>query len=339
MPPNFFRKSGGIPVVQAILPAEHTLRGNFAMGKYIAKRILISLVTLLVLMTVVFVLVRLMPGGPFVDPKMTPAIKARLEAYYGLDKPIYIQFFQYISNILHGDLGYSMRYMNRSVNDILAASFPFSFDLGIRALVMAISLGIVLGVIAALHRGKTMDYVCIIIAIIGTSVPDFIMGGILQYFFGVKWGLLPVAEYYGFQYTILPSVALGLLTLATVSRVMRSSMLEVVGQDYIKTARSKGLSNFRITTKHEIRNAIIPIITILGPMVASILTGTFVIESIFAIPGMGKYYVDSINANDYTLIMGMTLFYGAVLILANMVVDILYGIVDPRIRVDKKSEA
>lgn len=309
------------------------------MGKYIAKRVVISIITLFVLMTAVFILVRLMPGGPFVDPKMTSAIKERLEEYYGLNKPVIVQFGQYLSNIIHGNFGYSMRYMNRSVNDILGASFPYSFDLGIRALVMAIAFGLVLGTVAALHRGKAMDAVCIIIAIIGTSVPDFIMGGILQYFFGVKWGLLPVAEYYGFAYTILPSVALGMMTLATVSRVMRSSMLEVVGQDYIKTAKSKGLSNFRITTKHEIRNAIIPIITIMGPTVAAILTGTFVIESIFAIPGMGKYYVDSINANDYTLIMGMTLFYGAVLILANMIVDILYGIVDPRIRVDKKSEA
>lgn len=309
------------------------------MGKYIAKRVVISLVTLFVLMTAVFILVRLMPGGPFVDPKMTPAIKERLEEYYGLDKPVLVQFGQYLSNILHGNFGYSMRYMNRSVNDILGASFPFSLDLGVRALVMAISFGLVLGSVAALHRGKAMDAVCILIAIIGTSVPDFIMGGVLQYFFGVKWGLLPVAEYYGFKYTILPSVALGMMTLASVSRVMRSSMLEVVGQDYIKTAKSKGLSNFRITVRHEIRNAIIPIITIMGPTVASILTGTFVIESIFAIPGMGKYYVDSINANDYTLIMGMTIFYGAVLILANMIVDILYGIVDPRIRVDKKSEA
>lgn len=309
------------------------------MGKYIAKRVVISLATLLVLMTAVFILVRLMPGGPFVDPKMTPAIKERLEEYYGLNKPVIVQFGQYLNHVFHGNFGYSMRYMNRSVNDILGASFPYSFDLGIRALVMAIAFGLVLGTIAALHRGKTMDAVCITVAIIGTSVPDFIMGGILQYFFGVKWGLLPVAEYYGFKYTILPSIALGLLTLATVSRVMRSSMLEVVGQDYIKTAKSKGLSNFRITTRHEIRNAIIPIITIMGPTVAAILTGTFVIESIFAIPGMGKYYVDSINANDYTLIMGMTIFYGAVLILANMIVDILYGIVDPRIRVDKKSEA
>jgi oligopeptide transport system permease protein len=307
------------------------------MKKFILKRVIISLLTLLVLITVVFLLVRLMPGGPFTDPKMTAEIKARMEAYYGLDKPLLQQYLQYLGNLLKGDLGYSMRYTNRTVNDILATAFPYSADLGIRALVMAVSFGLVLGITAALHRGKTLDFVCIFIAIIGTSVPDFIMGGVLQYFFGYKWGLFPVAQYYGFEYTILPSIALSLPTMAMVSRVMRSSMLEVVGQDYIKTARSKGISRLRIVTRHQVRNAIIPIITIMGPNVAAILTGTFVIESVFAIPGMGKYYVESVNANDYTMILGMTVFYGAFLILASTVVDILYGVVDPRIRVDKKA--
>lgn len=307
------------------------------MKKFILKRLAISVATLLVLITVVFLLVRLMPGGPFMDPKMTPEVKARMEAYYGLDKPLIQQYFQYLGNLLRGDLGYSMRYTNRTVNDILATAFPYSADLGIRALVMALAFGLVLGVTAALHRGKTLDFVCIFIAIVGTSIPDFIMGGVLQYFFGIKWGLLPVAQYYGFEYTILPSIALGLTTMAMVSRVMRSSMLEVVGQDYIKTARSKGISKLRIVAKHQVRNAIIPIITIMGPNVAAILTGTFVIESVFAIPGMGKYYVESVNANDYTMILGMTIFYGAFLIIASTVVDILYGVVDPRIRVGGKA--
>ncbi len=307
------------------------------MKNFILKRLAISLATLLVLITVVFLLVRLMPGGPFMDPKMTPEVQARMEAYYGLDKPLIQQYFQYLGNLLRGDLGYSMRYTNRTVNDILATAFPYSADLGIRALVMALAVGLVLGITAALHRGKTLDFVCILIAIIGTSVPDFIMGGVLQYFFGHKWGLLPVAQYYGFEYTILPSIALGLTTMAMVSRVMRSSMLEVVGQDYIKTARSKGISKLRVVTRHQVRNAIIPIITIMGPNVAAILTGTFVIESVFAIPGMGKYYVESVNANDYTMILGMTIFYGAFLVLASTVVDILYGVVDPRIRVGGKA--
>lgn len=174
-----------------------------------------------------------------------------------------------------------MKYTNKTVNYIIGQTFPYSADLGIRALVMAVSFGLVLGIIAARNRGKKLDFFCVIIAIIGTSIPDFIMGAILQYFFGIKWGLFPVAKYLGFRYTILPATALAFYTLASVSRIMRSSMLEVTSQDYIKTARSKGLSEFRITFKHQIRNAIMPVMTILGPTVAAVLTGTFVIESIF----------------------------------------------------------
>jgi oligopeptide transport system permease protein len=197
-------------------------------------------------------------------------------------------------------------------------------------------VGLVFGVIAALKRGTTLDFVCVLVAIIGTSVPDFFIGAILQYVFGIRWGLLPVAQYKGFAYTILPSIALGFYTLALVSRLMRSSMLEVISQDYVRTAKAKGISQLRITLKHQFRNAINPIITILGPVVAAVLTGTFVIESIFAIPGMGKYYVESVVNLDYTLILGMTVFYGIFLVTANLIVDILYGIVDPRIRVQGK---
>lgn len=306
------------------------------MRKYILKRLVISLVTVWVLTTIVFILVRLMPGDPFSSDKMTPEIKANIERYYGFDKPVIVQYFTYLNNILHGDFGYSMKYVNQSVNKIIGDSFPYSFDLGMRALSLSISFGIVLGIIAALNRGRRLDYVCVVIAIIGTSVPDFIIGGLLQYFFGIKWGLFPVAQYNGIKYTILPSIALGFYTLAMVSRLMRASMLEVVQQDYIKTAKSKGISKFRITYKHQIRNAIMPVVTVLGPTVASVLTGTFVIESIFAIPGMGKYYVQSVQNLDYSLILGMTIFYGAFLVLANMIVDILYGVIDPRIRVAGK---
>ncbi len=306
------------------------------MGKYILKRLGISILTLLVLITIVFILVRLMPGDPFASDKLTPEIRQNLERYYGFDKPLIVQYFTYIKNILKGDFGYSMKYINQSVNTIIADSFPYSFDLGMRGLSVSISLGLVLGIIAALNRGKTLDYMSVIIAIIGTSVPDFIIGGLLQYFFGIKWGLFPVAQYKGIEYTILPSIALGFYTLAMVSRIMRASMLEVVQQDYIKTAKSKGISKFRITAKHQIRNAIMPVVTVLGPTVASVLTGTFVVESIFAIPGMGKYYVQSVQNLDYSLILGMTVFYGAFLVLANMVVDILYGVIDPRIRVAGK---
>ena len=306
------------------------------MKKYILKRVGISIITVFVLVSVVFFLARLMPGGPFNDPKMSATAKENLSAYYGFDKPLAEQYFTYLNNMVHGNFGYSTKYPSRTVNDLLASSFPYSADLGVRALCFAISFGLVFGIISALNRGNGIDLFFVIVAVIGTSVPDFIMGALLQHFFAVKWGLLPIAQYYGFSYTILPSVALGFYTMASVSRIMRASMLEVVQQDYIKTARSKGLSRFRVTWKHQIRNAIMPVVTILGPTVASVLTGTFVIESLFAIPGMGKYYVESVQNNDYSLILGMTVFYGAFLVLCNMIVDILYGVIDPRVRVDGK---
>ena len=306
------------------------------MKKYILKRVGISIITVFVLVSVVFFLARLMPGGPFNDPKMSAQAKENLSAYYGFDKPLAEQYFTYLNNMVHGNFGYSTKYPSRTVNDLLSSSFPYSADLGVRALCFAISFGLVFGIISALNRGNGIDLFFVIVAVIGTSVPDFIMGALLQHFFAVKWGLLPIAQYYGFSYTILPSVALGFYTMASVSRIMRASMLEVVQQDYIKTARSKGLSRFRVTWKHQIRNAIMPVVTILGPTVAAVLTGTFVIESLFAIPGMGKYYVESVQNNDYSLILGMTVFYGTFLVLCNMIVDILYGIIDPRVRVDGK---
>ncbi len=306
------------------------------MLKYIGKRLFAAVLSLAALVTVVFFLVRLMPGEPFTSEKLTQQVADNMRHYYGFDKPLIVQYFQYVGNLLRGDFGYSMKYTNKTVNDIIGQTFPFSADLGIRALVLAISVGLILGILSALHRGKTIDFICVIIAIIGTSMPDFIVGALLQYFFGIKWGLLPVARYMGFKYTILPSLGLAFYTLAQVSRIMRASMLEVVQQDYIKTAKAKGLSDLRITAKHQIRNAIMPVITVLGPTVAAVLTGTFVIESIFAIPGMGKYYVESVANNDYSMILGMTVFYGSFLILCNLIVDVLYGIVDPRIRIGSR---
>ena len=305
------------------------------MAKYILKRIVISLATLLVLITAVFFLVRLMPGDPFAAEKMPPDVRANLEAYYGLDKPMIVQYFTYMGQLLQGNMGYSMKYSNKTVNDIIASTFPYSADLGIRALCFAVCFGIILGIIAALRRGKPLDYGCILIAIIGTSVPDFIMGSLLQYFFGVQWKLLPVAQYTTWRHTILPAIAVGFYSLASISRYMRTSMLEVISQDYIKTAKSKGISNFRITWKHQIRNAIMPVVTMMGALVASVLTGTFVIEAMYVVPGMGKYYVESISTYDYTIVLGITVFYGAFLVICNTIVDILYGFIDPRIKIAK----
>lgn len=306
------------------------------MAKYITKRVIAALITLLVLVTIVFFLVRLLPGEPFTSAKLTKEVAHNMEVYYGFDKPMIQQYLTYMANLLQGNFGYSMKYTNKTVNDIIGQTFPFSADLGIRALCIAISIGLVLGIVAARNRGKKLDFFCVIVAIIGTSVPDFIMGACLQYFFGIKWGLFPVAKYEGIEYTILPATALAFYTLASVSRIMRASMLEVTSQDYIKTARSKGLTDLRITVKHQIRNAIMPVMTVLGPTVAAVLTGTFVIESIFAIPGMGRYYVMSVNESDYSMILGMTVFYGFFLVLCNLIVDILYGVADPRVRIGKR---
>lgn len=309
------------------------------MIRYILKRLGYSLITLWVIITLTFILMHLLPGKPFTGQKpIPPAIEANLNHKYGLDQPLYIQYFKYIGNLLKGDLGTSM-FQNRSVNDIIASNFPVSASLGIRALIFAITAGLLLGIIASIYHGKTWDYLTMFIAVLGVSVPSFIIGGIIQYIFGVKpFRILPVAGWNGFKYTIMPSFALGLGTLAIMARMMRTSMLDVLSQDYIKTAKAKGLSRTAIIWRHTIRNAILPVVTILGPLIAGITTGTFVVENIFGIPGLGKHFVNSVNQNDYTLIMGLTLFYAIILITMNLIVDIAYGFIDPRIRLVKGKE-
>lgn len=305
------------------------------MVKYIFNRFLISLITIWVLITVTFFLVRLVPGDPFLSDKITPEIKANMMKYYGLDKPLYQQYVSYLGHLVQGDLGNSLRYKARRVNDVIANNFPVSADLGLRALTFATITGVALGIIAALNHDKGWDRFSILIAVIGISVPNFIIAGLIQWFFGVKLHWLPVATYKTFAHTIMPAFSLGLGTLAALARYMRTSMLEVVGQDYIKTAKAKGLSPIQVTVKHQIRNALLPIVTILGPVTAGLLTGGFVVETVFAIPGLGQYFVRSMQNLDYPMIMGTTIFYGAFLVMMNFVVDIVYGLVDPRIRVAK----
>jgi oligopeptide transport system permease protein len=306
------------------------------MTKYILKRFLISLLTVWVLVTAVFILVRTLPGDPFTSEKTTPEIKANMMKYYGFDKPLHVQYAKYISNLLRGDLGTSLKYHNMRVNDIIAQSFPYSADLGLRALIFAVVVGLTLGINAALNMGRFWDFFCIVVAIIGVSVPDFILGSLLQYVFALQLKWLPVARWMGFKYTILPVFGLSLYTVALITRLMRVSMLEVINQDYITTAEAKGLSTFEVVWRHQIRNAILPVVTVMGPITAAVLTGTFVIEMIFAVPGMGKFYVQGIHDLDYSLILGMTVFYGVFLVAANFIVDIIYGLVDPRIRITGK---
>lgn len=312
------------------------------MFKYVVKRIGYAILTLFALAALTFFMMRLLPGDPFIGEKAVPEnIKQALYAKYGLDKPVWEQFFMYIGNALKGDFGISLN-NNREVSDIIAQSFPYSFDLGIRALIFAIIMGILLGVFAAVKRGTVWDTASMLVALLGVSVPSFIIGAMLQYVLGLKlmqWTgikFFPITGWDGWQSHILPAFALSFSCMATISRLMRTSMLDVLNQDYIKTAKSKGLSQKKIIWKHAVRNAILPVITVIGPMAASILTGAFIVENIFSIPGMGKYFVTSIQSRDYTVISGTTLFYGAFLVVANLVVDLLYGIIDPRIKVGKQ---
>lgn len=302
------------------------------MFKYICKRLVISVITLFVLCAVVFFAIKMIPGDPFADPQYTEDIRQKLHELYGLDKPVIEQFFTYMGNLLHGDFGISIYYRGKPVVDIIATAFPYSVDLGVRALLFALIVGTGLGVLAALNRNKPLDYFAIIVAIIGISIPSFVVASMMQYFFAIVLGWLPVARYTTFAHTIMPTIALSLPTVARFSRLMRTSMLEVVDSDYVKTARSKGLRKWEILFRHQIRNSLLPLVTVLGPTTASLLTGSFVIESIFAVPGLGKFFVDSINTQDYSLIMGLTIFYGAFLIIMNFIVDLVYGIIDPRIR-------
>lgn len=305
------------------------------MLKYIIKRFFISLITVWILATLTFFLVRVLPGDPFSSDKMTPEIKANLMKYYGMDKSVPEQYVRYMANLLKGDLGSSLKYKNRAVSAMIKNAFPKSADLGLRSLGFSIIVGLLLGIVAALNHNKFWDNTSMIIAVIGVSVPSFIIGGLIQYFLGVRLKVLPVAQWKSFAHTIMPTFALGLGTVAQLARLMRTSMLDVVGQDYIKTAKSKGLSTVQVTVKHQIRNAILPVITVLGPLAAALLTGTFVIEQIFAIPGLGSHYIISIQNLDYTMVLGLTIFFGAFLVFMNFLVDIAYGFIDPRIRVGK----
>lgn len=305
------------------------------MLRYTVKRTLMAILTLWVIITITFFLMHSIPGDPFTDQKKIPAeIMEKLKMKYGLDKPLIVQYGTYLKNILKGDLGDSMKYKNRSVNDMLRDGFPVSFKIGIYALALGAGLGILFGIVAALHRGKAIDYFVIILAVIGVSVPEFVFAALFQWIFGVWLKVLPVARWGTPAHYIMPVFALGATYIAYIARMMRTSMLDVLNQDYIRTARAKGLSNLAVTWKHTIRNAILPIVTILGVSFAGIVVGSFVIESIFAIPGIGKYFVQSITQQDYTLIMGTTIFYAAILILMMYIIDLFYGVVDPRIRLE-----
>lgn len=303
------------------------------MIRYLGKRIIFMLISLYLIVSATFLIMHAVPGGPFTSERNVPEeIQRALEAKYGLDKPFHEQYLNYLKGIVTWELGPSFKEKSSTVNQIIERGFPVSAHLGLQSLIIAVFGGIILGVIAALKHNKWQDYTAMVIAVLGLSVPGFILASFLQYFLAIRLGLFPIARWEGFMYTVLPSIALAATPLAFIARLTRSNMIEVLGQDYIKTAKAKGLNTFTITVKHAIRNALLPVVTYLGPLVANILTGAFVIESIFGVPGLGREFVLSITNRDYTVIMGTTVFYSIILVVMVLIVDIVYTLIDPRIK-------
>ncbi|HLQ95985.1 MAG TPA: ABC transporter permease [Pseudogracilibacillus sp.] len=307
------------------------------MLKYILKRFGYIIVSLLFITTITFFLMQAVPGGPFAsERKLPPKIEQQMEEAYGLNDPVYVQYVDYLKNAAQGDFGPSYKYKGQSVTGIIKRSFPYSLILGVEAIFLALAVGIFLGVIAALYHNKFGDYAAMIFAVLGISVPSFILAAVLQYVFALKLQVLPVAKFDTFWHTVLPAIALATTPLAFIARLMRSSMIDVLSSDYIKTAKAKGISSKITIYRHGIRNAILPVISYLGPLVVAILTGSFIIEKIFAIPGLGNEFVESVTNRDFTVIMGTTVFFSVLLLLSILIVDIIYGFIDPRIKITEK---
>jgi oligopeptide transport system permease protein len=284
--------------------------------------------------TVTFLLMHTVPGGPFDRDKELPAtVRQNLERKYGLDKPLHEQYVQYMTNLAKGDLGISMR-QNRPVTTIIREGLTVSLQLGLSAFVFATVFGMSMGLIAALNHNRPGDYAGVFVATVGSSMPNFILATFLVIIFSVQLGWTDVLgwEMFNPRKMILPTVALGILPAAYIARISRASMLEVLGQDYIRTARAKGLSEWAVIARHTVKNALVPILTVLGPILAVLVTGSFIIETSFAINGVGRHFVSAISSRDYGLIMGTTLFFAVIITFANLAVDILYAFVDPRIR-------
>ena len=303
------------------------------MFRFVIKRIGIALLTVFTLATVTFFLSKLLPGDPFMNEKIPASVQEKQRAYYGLDKPVVEQYFIYMGNLLHGDLGTSIKFVGRSVWDIIREFFPVSAKLGIISLVFAEVTGILFGILCAQFRNRWPDYVLMVFAILGIALPSMVIGPLLRYLLGVRLRVLPVGGWGSVKQMIMPAFVLGLGTIAGNTRSMRACMLAVITQDYVKTARAKGMTPLRVVLKHELKNSLVPMLANLGPMIAGVLMGSFVVEQIFVIPGLGKHFVNAVSTLDYPLIMGLTIFYGSFLVVMNLLVDILYGLVDPRIRV------
>lgn len=303
------------------------------MLRYIARRLAIGCVTLFVIITATWFMSQLLPGTPFADDKLTPQAREVLFEKYGLDEPLPVQYLKYMGNVLQGDLGNSFYFEGRSVVQIILERAPVSAFLGIQSVVFGTLVGLPLGILAALKHNSVADYSSTVIAVMGISVPSFVIGPMLQYWLGVRLGWFPIAFFDSWWHSVLPTIALSVFVIAIVARYVRAEMLEVLGQDYVTLAEAKGLSRSAVILRHVLRNSMIPLITVLFPLVVGIITGTIVIEAIFAIPGLGDQFVQAIFVKDYAVILGTTIFFSVVFIIAYLIQDILYGVIDPRIRV------
>jgi len=305
------------------------------MVKYILKRLLAGVLTIIVLITIAFFLMHAMPGSPFSQEeqkKLTPEGLARLNAKYGLDKPVWEQYLTYWEGLLKFDFGTSFKKPDTSVNEIIFGHFPTSAKVGGIAVVVSLLIGIPLGICAALNRGRLIDGACMVFATVGISAPVFVISVLLMYLFCGVFPIFPNFGLNGWKNYVLPVACLSFNPIAYIVRQIRSSMLEAMEQDYVRTARAKGVSEFFVVVKHALKNAIMPVVTYLGPLVAGLLTGSFVVERLFSISGIGRYFVQSISDRDYTMIMGITIFFGVFVVVCNLVVDVLLAIIDPRVK-------
>lgn len=305
------------------------------MVKYILKRTAHLTASLFIISTITFFMIHSLPGNPIesMAEKLPESTREQVFKRYGLDRPIYERYGIFLKNlVLERDLGESIKYPGREVKDVISQYSPVSIKLGLVAIVMGLILGITMGTVSALYRGRLPDYLVMVMAVAGISIPSFILASVLQYFIAIKYAWLPATGLDGLSSYLLPATALSLASMAEYARYMRTNCLEVMGQDYILASKAKGMSQFQIIKSHVIRNAVIPIITLIGPQIALMFGGAFVIERIFAIPGIGFYFVSSVTDRDYTMIMGQTIYMSTLYILAILLVDILYGLVDPRIR-------
>ncbi|MEB2298184.1 ABC transporter permease [Lysinibacillus xylanilyticus] len=303
------------------------------MIKYILKRLMYILLALFVIVSATFFLLRLAPGNPFASERnFPPQIEEKLNETYGLNNPWYIQYKDYLIDAATFDFGESMKYKARSTNDMIAEGFPVSLTLGIEAMLLAIGFGVLIGVVAALYHNKFPDYLATTFAVLGISVPSFILAGLMQYFLAYKLQLFPISGWKGFSYSILPALAIAFSHMGFIAKLTRSSMLEENNSDYVKMARAKGLGKWTVVFRHTLRNALLPVVTYLGPLTAGVVTGSFIVEQIFAVPGLGKHFVQSITNRDYTVVMGTTVFFAIILLFAVLIVDILYSVIDPRIK-------